>query len=904
VITKAVLSFSFLAFQFSLVSAQSLNIDSLRKVAATQKNDTTHVNTLNKIGLALFKKGKYDSAIGQCKEAMTLAEKLNYKKGVYKAAGQIGSVCERQGNYADGLSNYTKALEMSKTANDKAEIAYDLTGIGDVYDDQGSYQISLDYYRQSFAIDSAIDNRYGMATNLGDIGNAYDEMGSYPQALVYDLRALKYAEDLGDKQRIIVNLGNIGNIYFSQNNYAKALENYNKVLAMAEETGDKGDVAVNMGNIGLTYFSMGNYPKAIEYDTKALQIDSAIGSKQGISYNLSNLGDIYLKQLNFAKAIDCDTKAIAIVRQMNDKYDMASYFYALGNIYSKQKNAWMAKIYLDSALIISKKIGAKENIKFTYGGLMALDSMVGDFKSALADHKNYIAYRDSLVNEANTKKTVQAEMNYEFDKKQAVEKLEQDKKDAIQQDAQRKQQMTIYYGGGILALVILFAIYILGSLRASRKKTKIISKQKEEVEQQKTLVEEKNDLIEHQKAIVEEKNKDITDSIRYASRIQRALLTSDDYMSKYMSEYFIMFRPRDIVSGDFYWAYKAPAQAYPIAKQVEAVDNKIADAALVPSLEEKALAFKKRSTEAEKIAWHLLKANSAGFPISRQHVFGQYIVDFVNVETKTVIEIDDDIRDSQSEQEKQRMAWLDKNGFEVIRYKSDEIIKGSLKFLDSVIAKLEQRASKVLPNGEDLGGAGLFYFACCDCTGHGVPGAFMSLLNINMLNETIIERNITRPDLVLNDVRHNIIKALNPEKVDTASQDGMDCAICAIDFKNNTLQAACANNPMWIVRGTELIEIPADKMPVGIHHGEQKSFTLHNAKLAKGDTIYMFTDGYADQFGGPKGKKFKYKALQELVMSISQRPMTEQKLVLEKTMDEWKGGLEQIDDILIVGIRI
>jgi tetratricopeptide (TPR) repeat protein len=907
---KRLLCSIFLITCFLPLFSQSGNIDSLRNAAATQKKDSLHVNTLNNIAFILFKTGKYDSALVQCKEAIDLAEKLHYKKGVLQAIEYTAGIFERQGNYTDGLTYYNRAIDMSRAMKAKTDIADNLSGLGNLYDDQGNYQIALDYYKQSLEIDSAIGDHYGMATNLGDLGNVYDEMGNYPKALECDLRALKYGEELGNKHTLIVNLGNIGNIYFTLGNYAKALENYTRVLAMAEEANDKNDIAVNLGNIGLVYFSQGNYAKALEFDTKALQLDSVIGSKQGIAYNLGNIGDIYLKQLNFAKAIDCDAKALAIARQMNDKFAIGQDFYELGNIYLKQKNAFMAKACLDSALVISKKIGAKENIKYAYIYLTELDSAVGDFKSSLTDYKSYIAYRDSLVNEANTKKTVQAEMNYEFDKKQAVEKLEQDKKDADQKEEQRKQQLTLYFVSGILLLVILFAIFILRSLSVNRKKTKIISKQKEEVEAQKKVVEEQketvekqNSLIEQQKAIVEEKNKDITDSIKYASRIQRALFTSNEYISRHLKEYFILLKPRDIVSGDFYWAFQASFESVLLGAQSESAEQYAVDPALIPSLEEKALAFKKRSTEAEKIAWHLLKANSAGFPILRQHVLGQYIVDFINIQTKTVIEIDDGIRNQQSEEEVKRIAWLQQNDFEIIRYKNDEIISGSLKFLDNVIAKLQDRALKVSPGGGNILGA--FYMACCDCTGHGVPGAFMSLLNISMLNESVIERNIIRPDRVLNDIRDNIIKSLNPEKVDSESKDGMDCALCAFDFKNNIMQSASANNPVWIIRkdGT-FEEIHPDKMPVGIQHGEQKPFTLHNTKLYPGDNVYMFTDGYADQFGGPKGKKFKYKTLQEKLMAIYQLPMAEQRQILDQTLEQWKGNLEQVDDILIMGIRI
>ncbi|MEO6882869.1 MAG: two-component regulator propeller domain-containing protein [Bacteroidia bacterium] len=304
-----------------------------------------------------------------------------------------------------------------------------------------------------------------------------------------------------------------------------------------------------------------------------------------------------------------------------------------------------------------------------------------------------------------------------------------------------------------------YSIYIIligGSLYFFfRWRTAQLRKDKEHLEQ---VVVERTAEVVQQKAIVEEKNKDITDSILYASRIQRALLTTDVYISRSLNEHFILFKPRDIVSGDFYWNFSAN---------------------------------------------------------------------------------------------------------------------------------------------------GLVHIACCDCTGHGVPGAFMSLLNISLLNETVIERKIIRPDLVLNDVRKNIIKALNSDDTVTESKDGMDAVFCTFDFKNKKLQAACANNPIWIISAQgELTEIKPDKMPVGVHSKEQKLFTLQEINLTKGDCVYLFTDGYADQFGGSNGKKFKYKQLKELLIANASKPMDEQKLIFENAFETWKDKLDQVDDVLVMGVRI
>jgi len=198
----------------------------------------------------------------------------------------------------------------------------------------------------------------------------------------------------------------------------------------------------------------------------------------------------------------------------------------------------------------------------------------------------------------------------------------------------------------------------------------------------------------------------------------------------------------------------------------------------------------------------------------------------------------------------------------------------------------------------------IFYLCTADCTGHGVPGALMSMVGISRLNESILEKNIVKPNEILDNVRRGIIDSLNPEGSEEESKDGMDCVLCAYDFENSKLEFAAANNPLWLVRNKEVIEYKADQMPVGKYNDESKPFTLQTIDLQKGDTIYTFTDGYADQFGGPKGKKFKYKQLQEMLLAASDLPLDTQKEQLNTAFEKWKGDLEQVDDVCVIGIRI
>ncbi|HEX7414281.1 MAG TPA: PP2C family protein-serine/threonine phosphatase, partial [Bacteroidia bacterium] len=197
---------------------------------------------------------------------------------------------------------------------------------------------------------------------------------------------------------------------------------------------------------------------------------------------------------------------------------------------------------------------------------------------------------------------------------------------------------------------------------------------------------------------------------------------------------------------------------------------------------------------------------------------------------------------------------------------------------------------------------GNFALATADSTGHGVPGAIMSLLNVTSLEKAI--ENYTQPADILNATRKIIIERLKKDGSAEGGKDGMDASLTVYDFTNNKLFVAAANNPVWIVRGTETIEIKPDKMPVGKHDKQATSFSQQEIALQSGDVVYTLTDGFPDQFGGEKGKKFMSKNLRELLFANAHLPMQEQKELLDKIFTDWVGNLEQVDDVTLIGVRI
>jgi tetratricopeptide (TPR) repeat protein len=665
------------------------------------------------------------------------AQKSPYPVGEGVAALGEAVKWRIQGQYDSALSRAQTALRIfrEKERSDYEGKSYNL--IGSIHHAQGQYTKALESYQKALAIFERIGDPQGIADCYNNIGNIHADQGRYAEALESYQKALIIRERIGDPQGIASLYNNIGTIHNAQGRYAEALEAFQKALVICERISNPWGMAACHNNIGTIHNAQGRYAEALEAFQKALVICERISNPWGMAACHNNIGTIHYDQGRYAEALEAFQKALAIAQPLG-LHDL------LDDIY-------LHLAQTDSALAAS--------------GLTHL------WKSAYLHHRLYAAYKDSVLNEASIRKQAQLESQYEYEKKTALLKAEQEKERALAtaQLRQRETQRNLSLLALGIALIGLITFAIL--YRKIRQQRDLIQKQSDEI-QQKNLaleqynaelksinqaLEESNRIIQQQAETLLEKNQEILDSIRYAERIQRAILPSAEKWQRLLPESFLFYKPRDIVAGDFYW------------------------------LEE---------TE-------------------------RYI-----------------------------------------------------------------------------------FLGVADATGHGVPGAFVSIVCANALRKAVLEEGLESPAEILWRVREVVVSQLTQagEKV----KDGMDIALIRFTKEDwSRAVFAGANRPLWIVSAEGLLEVAGTRQPIG-YVEEPKPF--EEVELMLGSwvpaMVYAFTDGIVDQMGGPKGRKLLPKGLREWLLSLWNQPVTEQAERLTALFETWRRDRPQMDDVTIVGVRI
>jgi serine phosphatase RsbU (regulator of sigma subunit) len=718
---------------YYLDSLEKSKLYSLKTLDLSIKNKDKllEADALIDLGVLLHRNSKSDSALIYMKQALEIRLEKKALLDAALAYSRIGKVYFEMGLYLKSIENYLKEIELKEALNDSGlPIAY--YNLGRIHRTIGNYQLALEQYQKSLSIFEKLRNTSYIARVSSEIGLVYENLSrsslavqenesNFRKALEFHKAALAIYEDENNLPQIAQSLNNIAN-----NHSRLAINTFVKQYG---ELWEDSLISLSSSVIQATFGS------TFDYYNRALAIFQQINDEREIAAVNINLGSHHIYTRNWALSLEHLNKGIRLARELNSMHQVSIALFHLGESYFRQANLDLAEQNLLQSVKISEELGIKDMMMHNNQKLSKVYEKKGNLSKALKHFNVYNLIKDDLFSEQSQKVITEMQTKYETEKKEQEIKLLNNER-ALQHSVIQRQRLTLAITIGGLLVIIAFAGLLINMVRQKQRANKIL--------------EEKNELISHQK-------QEITDSIRYASRIQNAVLPSPVILSEALKEHFVLFLPRDIVSGDFYW--------------------------------------------------------------------------FTKQQNKMIL-------------------------------------------------------------------------VAADCTGHGVPGAFMSMLGVSFLYEIVNKEGVMEPARILNMLREFVKLTLSQTGKKDEQKDGMDISLCMLDIESMRLEWAGAYNPLILIRDGEIIEYKANKMPVAIHITDHQPFTNHEIDLQSNDRFYMFSDGFPDQFGGEDGRKFMSKRFKQLLLDIHQKPMAEQREILHAEHLSWRGNHEQIDDIVVFGVRV
>jgi serine phosphatase RsbU (regulator of sigma subunit)/uncharacterized protein HemY len=597
-------------------------------------------------------------------------------------------------------------------------------------------------YEKSLEISQQIKDDEGVGKAYFNLGSSYLVEGKYPRTLDYMLKAISAFETAKSYDLLASSYNSAAGVYFLQEKLEEAEKLYRKILTLKGKTKKEQVLATATYNIGLLRQRQKSFDSSLVYLNKAMESFSASDDKQGVADCYKAIGNVYSDTKRFDEAEAMLLKSLKAMEETGDNAGMSEVYRYLGEVSREKKNYDKAITYQKRSLQLAQELSFTELISLSAQSLSETYKAKGDSKNALEMFELGTRLRDTLLNQKSIEQIAELKAAFEAEQQERETEIKQKAREEVHQ-AELSKQKALSWAFAIGGIIVL----ILGgiALRAYLQKKKA------------------NKEISFQKAIIEEKNKNIIDSINYSRNIQQAILPSDAYFKKLLPDSFVLYKPKDIVSGDFYFV---------------------------------------------------------GVPANQ---------------SKTVL------------------------------------------------------------------------FGVADCTGHGVPGAFLTLLGKTFIQLGLNEKNVNNCAMALDHLNAGVSEILNKRSEDKrAVRDGMDIALCSLNYQTMLLGFSGAKNNAYLFRNGRIIEMKADKHAIGELNDKDELplYSNHDLNIEKGDIVYLFSDGFVDQFGGTEGKKFKSKQLKEKLSTMNNIPMSEQKSILEKIFLDWKGSNEQIDDICIMGIRI
>ncbi len=640
--------------------------------------------------------------------------------------------------------------------------------LGDIYYLKSIHDSAQYFYENGRAHSVKIDYPRGIAEGLAGLGMLLDDQNEFAQAIEKYSEAYNIHERHNDTSGMTGTLNNIGMIYYKQDQFDKSIKYLKECLAYDEARNDQSGIGYSCTNIGMICYQMGDNEQALSYLKRSLEVREKLGNQTKIASVCNNIGNVLVDMSKFDEGQAYYLRALKIKRTLGNDYDLAITLNNLGNFEMVNVKDYPAALqYLVEARFLLSKTNQLRTKQENFYYLSKTYEAQGNIDSAYACQSKYVKIKDSLTTE---KKNLQiAEMSEKFDSEQKEKQIKIQQltleNNEVQMDQQRTMNLIYLVGGAaILSVLVLVVIGFVQKRRDNemlKEQKYLIEEKNEELNQQNEEIIAISEQIEYQNGALKHHNNQILASISYAKRIQESILPSDAYFKQSLPESFVLYKPKDVVSGDFYWMAR--------------VENCV-------------------------------------------------------------------------------------------------------------------------------------FWAAVDCTGHGVPGAFMSIVGANGLKKIVLERNELNPAVILNQLTDHVIESIQSTREGQEVKDGMDIALCCLDLDTKELKYAGAYNPLWIIRknGTEVEQIKGTKRPIGRFNRKiVPEFENHTMLLNQGDQVYIFSDGYADQFGGNEGLKFGSRTMRSLLLDIASLSMQDQLAQLEKTHKDWRGRKEeQLDDICVIGVRV
>jgi tetratricopeptide (TPR) repeat protein/serine phosphatase RsbU (regulator of sigma subunit) len=646
-------------------------------------------------------------------------------------------------------------------------------------------------------------------------------------------------------------------VYINTNDYSKAIEAGLEGIKYLEQTNEKKFIATAYNNTGVAYMNSGNFEKALEFADHAFSVRKSIGDKYGMAASYNNIGNVYSSLSNYTGALENYLKALQLQEELGNKQDIATALNNIGNIYNRQSNSKKAIDYYSKALKIREELKDMDGIASCYSNLGVVYQFEKNYDKAL----EYLFKAVKIGEESGDlyglgltygaigdiyKETTGFEKALEYFLKS---------KDVCEKSGDK-------YGLSATYNSIAGAYNKMNNPKEANKYALLSLKLHNEMKdadglrlnyQQLALA---NASLNNYKDafLYHVKYKDLTDSV---FNIENSKMLSD-----LKTGFEVEKKETELKIKSEAEQEKLKTVSREEKKQQQIIIASVAGILIVVLIFSFFLYKRFRLTARQK-----------GIIEKQKH-----IVEEKNKEILDSITYAKRLQDAILPPEDYVKKYLP-NSF--VYYKPKDIVAGDfywMEFVDNTV-----------------------FIAAADSTGHGVPGAMVSVVCSNALNRSLKEFGLREPGKILDKTRELVLETF--AKSSTEVKDGMDISLCAINKSKNTFYWSGAYNPLWYIDQGSITEIKGDKQSIG-KTDNPKPFTTHEIQLGNTKTFYLFTDGLADQFGGPKGKKFKYKQLEELLVSVSKKTLNEQETIIAEVFERWKGSLEQVDDVTLIGITI